>query len=98
MSGPTQEPIDSELLNKPEVATMVQLKPGTVLRYAREGRFPSPIRLKSNRLAWRRQDVMDYMARLGESGTCTRGKGKRYRRTAAERRSALQGTSFGLVG
>jgi predicted DNA-binding transcriptional regulator AlpA len=88
MSGSGQEQ-GGGLLTRKEVAKLVRLSPRTITRYVKEGRFPSPIRFNSIRVRWRRQHIEDYLARLGEAALCTRGERRRYRRTAAERRSAL---------
>lgn len=54
---------DDPLVGTIEVARMIMCHPVTVFRYMRERPdFPQPIRLSANRLAWRRSQIIDYVA------------------------------------
>lgn len=91
MAGSGQEFDRDELLTRKEVSTQVRLCPRAITLYVKNGLFPQPACFKGRRAFWRRQDILNYLARLGQAASCTRGVRQRYRRTAAERRAALAG-------
>ena len=56
--------IQAELLRRPQVRKLVGLADSTIYDLIRKGRFPRPVRLSENVVAWRRQDLSDWMAGL----------------------------------
>lgn len=58
------------LLNKRQVAHIIDLHEGTVMRLVREGKFPEPLRTgdKGSAVRWRAQDVADWIkSRLNQT-------------------------------
>ncbi|MGE3473149.1 MAG: helix-turn-helix transcriptional regulator [Vicinamibacterales bacterium] len=58
----------SALLSWQEVRALVPLSRATVWALRRTGRFPQPVQISANRIAWRASDLNAWIAeRAGES-------------------------------
>lgn len=51
----------SPLLSWTQVRALVPLSRGTVWALRRKGDFPQPVRISSNRIAWRLSDVNEWI-------------------------------------
>ena len=55
-------PTEPQVLRKDHVARMVGVSKSTIERWTRLGKFPKPIRLGTNSIAWRRRDLERWLA------------------------------------
>ncbi len=59
----------TRLLRKPDVLARVPFSDTTLWRAVRAGRFPAAIKISANAVAWREQDVEQWIAqRAAEAG------------------------------
>ena len=58
----TSTPPADRLIYWPEVANIVPLSRVSVWKLRRSGDFPRPVRLTTNRIAWRSSEVQDWVA------------------------------------
>jgi prophage regulatory protein len=57
-----------ELVRENELVRLVKLSHATIWRLRRAQKFPSPVRLSTRAIAWRREDVERWLAeRAGEA-------------------------------
>lgn len=54
-------PIVQELLTRGEVCHLIRLSKATLERYHRKGRFPKPVKLGPNRVAWLRCEIEQWL-------------------------------------
>ena len=50
-----------ELLTRPQVEQKIQLSCSTIYRRMREGRFPLPLKLSSQAVRWRSDEINEYL-------------------------------------
>ena len=65
-----QPPMGGRLVRLPEVLEITGLSRTTIWRRAREGSFPSPVRLGGERtraVGWREQDIYDWIDSLSSA-------------------------------
>jgi prophage regulatory protein len=55
-------PEDERLLTSKELLTRIPLNRATVYRMVQEKRFPAPVQITANRIAWRLSDVLAWIA------------------------------------
>lgn len=48
------------MLTLPEVIKYTTLAKTTIYRYIRAGKFPAPVQVGINRVAWREEDIRNY--------------------------------------
>jgi prophage regulatory protein len=58
----TAPPLD-RLLTVPAVVDLTSLSKATVYRKVADGSFPAPLKIGKSRVAWREQDIADWVAR-----------------------------------
>jgi prophage regulatory protein len=56
-----ENPDDLALIRKKPLADLLSVSAPTLMRWVRQGRFPEPIRLSDQIVAWRRSDVADWI-------------------------------------
>ena len=56
-----------QLIDMKRVTEMTTLSRTTLWRMVRQGRFPRPIKISSNRVAWRECDVVDWVQARSEA-------------------------------
>lgn len=56
------------ILNVREVSTYLNLSKPTIYRLMNEGKFPRPIQLSKNRVAWRSDEIEFWLETLPKSG------------------------------
>jgi len=56
------------VLRRPEVQARTGLARSTIYARMKEGRFPTPVRLGSRAVAWREEDVEEWLSSLTETG------------------------------
>ncbi len=57
--------VANPLMRIREVSEVTTLSTASVYRLMSQGQFPKPIKVMSNRVAWRSSDVQAYLANLG---------------------------------
>jgi predicted DNA-binding transcriptional regulator AlpA len=65
---PPRAPTLSEFIDRLEVAAMIQVQPQTVGDWVLKKKFPPPIVFSQRLQRWRRQTVLDFLARLEREG------------------------------
>ena len=56
--------VQKHFFNAKEVVSMTGLSRATLYRYMDNGQFPQNVKLGPGRVAWRQQDVMDWIAQI----------------------------------
>jgi prophage regulatory protein len=56
-----------QLIDMKRVTEMTTLSRTTLWRMVRQGRFPRPIKISPNRVAWREYDVVDWVQARSEA-------------------------------
>ena len=56
----------SALLSWQEVRQIVPLSRGTIWSLRRHGKFPKPVQISANRIAWRASDLSEWIAERAE--------------------------------
>ena len=64
----SSQPPFTKLLRKPAVLARVGLSDTTLWRLERAGQFPQSIRISAGAVAWREQDVEDWIVARVEAG------------------------------
>jgi prophage regulatory protein len=59
---------DLRLINIRKVCELTSLSRATIYRRVDDGKFPKPIRISRNRVAWRERAVLDWLAAPPEAG------------------------------
>jgi predicted DNA-binding transcriptional regulator AlpA len=59
---------DGAYLDRLEIARMLKIRPETIADLVRQGRFPRPLRFNKRLQRWRRQTVLDHLARMEREG------------------------------
>lgn len=66
MSHPAQSAPSAGFLREPQVLALFPVGRSTWWRGVKAGRFPAPVKLGPRITAWRRADIDDLLARLGD--------------------------------
>lgn len=66
LSSPEQAASPAGFLREPQVLALFPIGRSTWWRGVKEGRFPAPVKLGPRTTAWRRADIDDLLARLGD--------------------------------
>jgi len=59
--------VEPQIFYRPEVEQLCRISRATIYRLVAAGKFPAPIRVGFRRVAWRRQDLEDWLRRGVES-------------------------------
>lgn len=57
-----------KLVNCLQVEEITGLSKSTIYRLMNEGKFPRPVKLSKNRVAWRSYDIENWLSNLPKSG------------------------------
>ncbi len=61
-------PHTKRVLRRPEVEARTGLARSTLYQRIKDGRFPAPIRIGARAVAWREEDVEQWLSSLPEAG------------------------------
>jgi prophage regulatory protein len=61
-SAPIALALDDALLDWPQLEQLVPLSRSTVWALRRAGKFPQPVQISNSRVAWRRSEILAWMA------------------------------------
>ena len=59
---PNEFVVDAILLTRKDVVRLTRLSRASIERYHRDGRFPKPVKLGPNRVAWLKSEVDSWIA------------------------------------
>src|SRR5881398_1363991 len=79
-----------QLLRLPAVIAIVGLKKSTIYANIKDGKFPPPVKLGARAVAWRSQDIADYIAAIPSTATIDDNAGALNRRCDVRPRTRLE--------